>query len=391
MMKFFKPILTTEAILEDSDDDATYCINVTEPATAVNLWAGTNTYSVGDRVYYYGSDGVRKMFVAIAASSPPGQNPLTTWGYWEEIQLTEAAATVWAVDTTFGLGQLCYVITSYTSTKTAHKIFESVVAGNLGHHPLSAETGYWIEIGETNRWRMFDQSSGSYTEYLDASGTLTAPLVAWFDVTDISVDVITALDVSGADEFKCQFFTSAHAAITGYDEVSTFFSAWDTSDPLGWYWYFYVEPIPTSQGLLYLDKPPTGVKMKVTISQAVDGTPIRIGTLAFGAVTELGMTQFGASVGILDFSKKERDDFGVFKIIERNYAKTLSCDCIVENEMVSSIYSKLAEIRATPVIWIGSDEQVFDSTIVYGFYKSFNIVLESAGGSMCNLEIEGLA
>jgi hypothetical protein len=63
----------------------------------------------------------------------------------------------------------------------------------------------------------------------------------------------------------------------------------------------------------------------------------------------------------------------------------------VENEMVSSIYSKLAEIRATPVIWIGSDEQVFDSTIVYGFYKSFNIVLESAGGSMCNLEIEGLA
>lgn len=389
-MQFFKPIPITDAILEDSSDNATYYTNVVEPDTSVALWAAGTTYAAGAKVYYTSADAKRAMFVSLVGSNT-GNNPFTSWGYWEEIDITESGLSAWAAGTTYALGNQCYVITTEASPKTIHRIFESVVAGNVGHHPLSKETGYWIEVGATNRWRMFDQSSGSYTEYLDDSVDLSDPLVVWFNVTDIDINVLALLDVSGAVSISAQFFDTSHAAITGYDAVSSSLLEWDMAIPVSWYWWFFADINQSSQSLLYLNKPPSAVYLKVTINQAVDAVPIRVGTLAFGGAVEIGDTQFGATLGLLDFSKKVRDEvFGTFSVLERGYARTMSCDCVLSNSSVSSVYSLLASIRAVPVIWIGSAEATFNSTIVYGFYKSFNVVLESAGASMCNLEIEGL-
>ena len=43
---------------------------------------------------------------------------------------------------------------------------------------------------------------------------------------------------------------------------------------------------------------------------------------------------------------------------------------------------------ATPCVWIGDNN--YASTVIYGFYKDFDVVINYHTVSDCNLELEGL-
>jgi hypothetical protein len=98
--------------------------------------------------------------------------------------------------------------------------------------------------------------------------------------------------------------------------------------------------------------------------------------------------QYGARVGIQDYSRKEKNDFGDTVLVERAFAKRANFDLILEKFETDQLQNFLAEIRATNALWIGSDE--YESTIVFGFYKSFDILISYPTRSDCSLEIEGL-
>ena len=154
-----------------------------------------------------------------------------------------------------------------------------------------------------------------------------------------------------------------------------------------WYSYFFgVLELPNAYTLLNIPYY-QGALLRVTI---YGGTDLSVGTLIFGRVRNLGDTQWGAELGIIDYSTKETDVYGITSIIERAYAKTMSCDMFFEHSSLRSIYKFLGEVRATPCLWIGSDEDTWDATIIYGFYKDFSINLRDYGGCFCSLEIEGL-
>jgi hypothetical protein len=60
----------------------------------------------------------------------------------------------WSAATTYALA--ARVISTAT-----HRIYESVQAGNLNH--ALTDVAWWIDIGPTNRWAMFDTVVGSIT------------------------------------------------------------------------------------------------------------------------------------------------------------------------------------------------------------------------------------
>ena len=53
-----------------------------------------------------------------------------------------------------------------------------------------------------------------------------------------------------------------------------------------------------------------------------------------------------------------------------------------------AVEAVVAALRATPVLWIGSES--FESLTVYGFYKEFSIDIAYPTVSYCSLTIEGL-
>jgi hypothetical protein len=114
----------------------------------------------------------------------------------------------------------------------------------------------------------------------------------------------------------------------------------------------------------------------------------RIGEFVMGRVRQLGVSNFGTSVSIQDYSRKERDQFGNTIIVERKFTKSADFDVTVETAQVFAVQNQLAKIRATPVVFIGDEARA--STVVYGFFRQFNIVLDNPSISSCSIEVEGL-
>lgn len=277
---------------------------------------------------------------------------------------------VWESGTTYAAGQKVIMTTG------VHSIFESVAGGNVGNDP-STTTGFWIDLGPTNRWAMFDQAVGTVTE--DALEIVTVIELADAD----GVDALALLDLSG-ETALIELIDAADAVL--YSEERPLID-YDDAAP-GWYSYFFGEQAPVAN-LVLLGLPfYYSARLRVTISAAAGN--VSIGTLAFGRAVEIGITEWAPEIGITDYSTKETDEFGVKRVVERRYASVMSCDLKIPHRDLRAMFRLLAAIRATPVVWIGSEDQLFDVTIVYGFYRGFNIILKNTRYSFCSLEIEGL-
>ena len=98
--------------------------------------------------------------------------------------------------------------------------------------------------------------------------------------------------------------------------------------------------------------------------------------------------KMGARIGIQDYSRKERSEFGDVMLVERAFAKRASFSLLLTADEVDSFHQFLSEVRATPCLWIGSRR--YESTTLYGFYKNFDIVISYFNYSDCELELEGL-
>ncbi len=54
------------------------------------------------------------------------------------------------------------------------------------------------------------------------------------------------------------------------------------------------------------------------------------------------------------------------------------------------IYRTLAALRATPCVYIGTEEAGYEPLLIYGFFSSFHIEIPYLTYHLCSLEIEGL-
>ena len=274
--------------------------------------------------------------------------------------LTEADHQVWAVGTTYALGD---------KVIKGHVRWESAKAANVGKDPEIDDGTNWFALGATNRWAMFDKAVGSasvgtspITAVLNPGEAITS--LALLDLTATSVQVAVVAD-----------------SVTIYDK--TYVMA-DLRPVAGWFDYFF-EPLSKQSDLIIEDLPPFG-----TITVTIAGTSV--GTLAVGRTYDIGRTGINPEISIIDYSKKDTDDYGVTSVIERGYSKRIVCDVIVQSNRTDAIAKKLSEIRAKPVIWIAHDGLSFSSLVAYGYYKDWGINITYPFAGICEgrLTIEGL-
>ena len=109
----------------------------------------------------------------------------------------------------------------------------------------------------------------------------------------------------------------------------------------------------------------------------------------FGFLSDVGLTVYGTSIGIEDYSIKDRDAFGNAIIVERNFSQTVDFDVKFETQNARKIQKTLAALRATPVVYLGSTDVSY-GTLVYGFYRRFDITLETPSYAFASIEVEGL-
>lgn len=349
-MKLVRPFAVTDAALSSSN------VYETPPAT----YAGGTTYALGAEVTTYsGKTGtVYRSLQAGNTGNTPSSSPL----WWEAMGTVYAA---WS-------GAVTYAANDIAADFTEHKLYESVAGSNLNHNPVGDDGTWWLELGPTNLWAMFDQKTGTQTQWLEQVQVV-------IDVTG-RMDTVGLLNLSG---------TSVNITMMdGATEIHNQDYSLTTTDGIdGWYSWFF-EPLVRMTDLVVTSLP-INADPEVTISvTAGDGDTVSVGNMILGRAAELGGTQYGARVGITDYSRITTDDFGNYTIVQRGYSKVADIAVWITAENSDYVYNTLAAYRATPVLMIGADG--FTSLAQYGLLKDWRVALQYVSHSVLDLQFQGI-
>lgn len=251
-----------------------------------------------------------------------------------------------------------------------HSIYERLVSGTTSTPPESDPTN-WVRIGPTNRWAAFDGAVGTRSTDADSISFSISPGV-------VRGMALLDLDIEGAE-----------ITMTVDDETvysRTILPSQTQEDCGTWYDYFF-DAVTRRSAIIITDLPPYAEGV-ITVTLTGVASVVSIGSCVVGAVYELGSTLQSPRIGIIDYSKKSTDEFGTTSIAERAYSRRMSAEVALPLANVDVATSRLARVRARPVVWIGSTE--LDSLIVYGFIKDWSVAIPGRVLSICSLEIEGL-
>lgn len=301
----------------------------------------------------------------------------------------------WSSGTTYSQGDKVMVTQDQSSNPAVHKRYESLQDNNSGNYPPDNSTtekggsAAWLELGSTNRWALFrtpvqdvTSSSESYDENTYATDTLDDPAqgIAFQVTPDVLVDGMAAFNVSAL--LADVIVETAQEGVV-YSKRVSLVESLANSD---WHSYFF-EPYNRQPEFALFDIPLQGDgTFKISFhepSQAAE-----CGAVVFGRRQELGVSTYGSSVGIEDFSRKERDDFGRFQIVEREFVKQAQIDVFVDFQAISYVQRVLAARRAKPTVYEASDS--VSSTLIYGFFREFEEVISSPSHADMTIDIEGI-
>jgi hypothetical protein len=270
----------------------------------------------------------------------------------------------WAAATTYKKGDRVVVAAT-------HRRYESLIDGNTGKPP-AANPIAWVDVGATNRWAAFDAGVGT-----------TTSMPALIDITIQGEGRVNAVAVMDMEATKVRVRVTDKVDGLVYDRTVDLVSASGISD---WYAYYF-EPILRRRDLVLFDLPPyNDAQVQIEIMNSEGDASV--GVVALGQQHELGDTKFGLSLGITDYSVKERDSFGEWRVVQRPYSKKVRAPIRIRAGDVDRVFRLLAQYRAVPLVWVAT--AIYDASIVYGYYKDVDIVISGPKWSDCSLEIEGL-
>ena len=274
------------------------------------------------------------------------------------------AYSVWSSVTAYALNT-CVIL---ASSKRAYKCIQGPSTNN------SPDTSplYWTDIGPMNKWAMFDSMVSTQTT---GTGSITV-----------------ALDTGYMNSLALLGLVGDTATITATDGpggavVYTKTIALDGTIISDWYQYFYEPGVQLTTAWL-TDLPPY-LSCRLTVTVSGSGA-VAIGMLMFGTFYDIGDTQLNPNTGILSYSKKTTDAYGVTTFVPGGNAKRLSVSLNVLNAQLNKVYSLLASLDAVPCMWIGADDIKYGPLAIFGFYRDFSLVVQYQRNSLCSLEIEGL-
>lgn len=255
------------------------------------------------------------------------------------------------------------------------KIWESITASsNVNHQPDISPT-WWLELGPDNIHAAIDTQISTVSTATTSMTFVVKPGVI-DSIALINMEA-TIAEIAVADPTNGVVYTNI-AGLSG-------------SAVYDWYQYFFYDPLLKRTQVVFYSIPPyIDSLVTVRLSGSV-GDIISVAQALFGNNYTVGKTQYGANVGIIDYSTKETDAFGTTTFIERAFSKRLNAQVILNNAELNRVQSFLYSIRAKPSVWIASDDPSYEeSLVIYGFYRDFSTEIAYPTFSLCSLEIEGL-
>lgn len=259
---------------------------------------------------------------------------------------------------------------------STHRVYEVVADPSTSDDPLTgiaANPPTWIDVKATNKYAMFDnKNSSSSIDNMDLGVTI-APQFNANSIAGFYIDGATNINLSVID-----------GATTIYSR-DVFMR--DNSERVSWYNFFF-SPVVFIDRFVLTDLPPS---LNKDIVLTMDGNgDISIGNLVVGSFTELGTTVYGTSWNGLDFSIREPDGFGGFKVTRRRTADLMDYDCYTPREKFSFVKKQLKDLAQEETVWIGDFTDVNDGTAVFGYHNDSTINISSPSVIDMTIQVQEL-
>lgn len=350
-MKVIKPAVITASMLTST----------TASETAPAVYSGATTYAANATASVASTAGLINVYQSLQAANV-GHTPASSPLWWRLLctvyQAYNPAST--------------YAAGDRVQDNSKHLVYQSLVGANTGN--ALTDPTKWAAVGANNRWAMFDEAVGTST-------AVASPL--FVVLRPGATSGIGLLEIVGRDVQIVM--KDAPGGTVVYDRTVDL----DGSIIESFYDWFFADYEQLSD-LVLTDLPEqfAGCELAITVT-ASDGDA-SCGVCKPGKVVDLGVTRAGARVSIVDYSVKSIDAFGTTTVTERPYTKRANFDLLTEKYRFNSIYRTLAALRATPAVYIGTDQLGFEPLLVYGYFRDFSISVDYPQNHLCSLEVEGL-
>lgn len=239
-----------------------------------------------------------------------------------------------------------------------HRVYESAKAGNLGKTPADPANQYnaggvatwWIDIGPSNRYAMFDSMVSTQT--LSPSPltiSLTPGAFNGFALFGVDADAFSVVvkDAPGGNIIFSEYGTDL-----------------DATAPEDYYEYFFERFKPLRQFIRAGIEPYGSAEITIDLFKATG--QIGVGMVAVGDLRPIGIPQRNATVEPQDFSYFKQDAFGNTTVKKRNNATSMNISAIVEPDAANSVLDTVKEVLGTPVVVVGSQARSYEWLTVFG-------------------------
>lgn len=271
-----------------------------------------------------------------------------------------------------------YVVGDLRIRTQTHKVYSCILAHNGVTTPPESDYTRWLEVGATNRWKMFDATASSQST---ATSTMTVTLHPGF------FNAIAIYNITGA---------AITVTVKDQPGGTTIYSySGNLYDPFpDWYEWLFAPYKPMTKIVLRNILPYGAAELSITVT--ANSAPVGIGMVCVGDMAALspegdfcGGAQYGSSVEPIDYSYIKVDDYGNTRIIKRAATTSLRVNAILPQGNADYAIALLQQILSVPVAFIACDAYGYFGTNVFGLVSG-SIEYSGPQHATASLTVKGL-
>jgi len=257
----------------------------------------------------------------------------------------------------------------------ANRVYEVVAGPGTTDQPsvgAAADPPTWVLLGWSNQYRMFRDGRDSLSSQLD----------------NISVDlefgvVVTTVGALGLLGTEAVLTMTDPVEGMVYTETVSLIDI-GVSD---WWEYFFL-PYDQRDTAIFDGIPSySNATISIDVTAATAQDTAAVGRIVAGVERELGVTNYGTAVSILDYSTKERDGFGNLTLVPRRTVRLVDYDVTVSSPRVDFVVRQLEQISAIPALFVG--DELYSSSVTFGVYRDFSQGITTPSISDLTIQVEG--
>lgn len=235
--------------------------------------------------------------------------------------------------------------------------------------PITSPTK-WEDLGYTNKYKCLDASLSSRT-------------ISNQDITmSFNINKIDSLFFFNllAESITIRLVNIADNSLINEETLSL-----SSKNGGTWYNYFFNDTTHITTANFNI---PLSYNTRIEITIKALGNTCEVGLVGLGRVYNIGSTLYGASLGMVDYSKKETNSEGETYLKEGNFKIKNTVVVDTDTARASEINDFLISIRATPVIFNGATNT--KALKLFGTFKDYSILINGPVISKLNLQLESL-